>query len=130
MTAYLSPEWLAAWSEAVARRGVSYDGPAATIEVRVDGGPEGPLTWRAQLAPGAPPRYEPGGGAGDPDVSYEQTWGDAVAQLDGAFDPCVGFMQGYLKARGATRPLYELFRLWNGPAHRAAWDEVAAATER
>jgi hypothetical protein len=130
VTAYLTTEWLAAWSAAVAERGVAYDGPAATVEVRVDGGPDGPLTWRALLVPGAPPRYEAGADSPEPDVFYEQAWSDAVAQLDGGFDPCVAFMQGNLKARGSTRPLYELFRLWDAPAHRAAWAELAAATER
>jgi hypothetical protein len=53
-----------------------------------------------------------------------------VGQLDGRFDPAVAFMQGNLKARGATRPLYELFRLWASPAHRSAWQQLASATDR
>ena len=65
-----------------------------------------PATWRAR-SPNA-------------DASYDQTWEEAVGQFDGGFEPVVAYMQGNLKVKGATRPLYELFRLWADPAHRSA----------
>jgi hypothetical protein len=38
-------------------------------------------------------------------------------------------MQGVLKVKGATRPLYELFRLWATPQHAAVWSRMAASAE-
>lgn len=122
--AYLSPDWLDAWSDAEQVEGARYDGPPATVEVRVVGGPDDTVTWHAELTPGAAPRYR-AGPAVDATVTYDQAWDDAAAQLEGRFDPCVAFMQGYLKVKGPTRPLYELFRVWASPAHRAAWATVA-----
>ena len=71
-----------------------------------------PVTW-----PGPLP---------DADASYDQTWEEAVGQFDGGFEPVVAYMQGSLKVKGATRPLYELFRLWADPAHRAATASLLA----
>jgi hypothetical protein len=94
------------------------------VEVRVAGGPDGAVVWHADLEPGEAPRYV-SGPAPDATISYDQAWDDAAAQLEGRFDPCVAFMQGHLKVKGPTRPLYELFRVWASPAHRAAWQTVS-----
>jgi len=101
-----------------------YRSPAA-VEIRVSGGPDGPLSWHAVLEPDAAPRYEPGP-LPDADASYDQTWDDAVGQFSGGYEPVVAYMQGSLKVKGATRPLYELFRLWADPAHRAATASLLA----
>jgi hypothetical protein len=127
---FLTPEGRAGWSVGGAAAGVVSAGPAAAVEVRIDGGPDGAMSWHARLVPGAPPRYQAGGLDDGGGSSYEQRWEDAVAQLEGRFDPAVAFMQGNLKARGATRPLYELFRLWASPAHRSVWKQLASATDR
>jgi hypothetical protein len=121
----LSSGWLERWSQAVADAGVVHDGPPATIEVRVNGGPDGAVTWHAVLLPDNPPRYV-AGPRPEADASYDQAWTDAVAQISGSYQPVVAFMQGSLKVKGATRPLYELFRLWARPAHRHATATVAA----
>lgn len=121
----LSGEGLERWSRAVAAAGVLHDGPRATVEIRVSGGPDGPLSWHAVLEPEAAPRYEPGPLPGA-DASYDQTWDEAVGQFSGGYEPVVAYMQGVLKVKGATRPLYELFKLWADPAHRAATASLLA----
>ena len=60
--------------------------------------------------------------------SYDETWADATAQLQGRYDPCVGFMQGVLKVKGATRPLYEAFRLWASPQHADRTSQLSLTT--
>jgi hypothetical protein len=122
----LSGDWLERWSQAVADAGVLYDGPPATIEIRVSGGPDGAVTWHVVLLPDNAPRYV-AGPLPDASASYDQAWDDVVAQFEGRFEPVVAFMQGSLKVKGATRPLYELFRLWADPVHRAATATSAAA---
>ena len=56
----LSGEGLERWSRAVADAGVLHDGPRATVEIRVSGGPDGPLSWHAVLEPDAAPGNGPG----------------------------------------------------------------------
>jgi hypothetical protein len=121
----LSGVLLQRWTSAVAAAGVVHDGPAGSVEVRVSGGPDGAVTWHVELEPGAPPRYI-AGPLPEADASYDQSWADAVEQFAGRSEPVVGFMQGTLKVKGATRPLYELFRLWAQPAHRAATADLLA----
>jgi hypothetical protein len=120
----LSSDWLDRWSRAVADAGVVHDGPPAAVEIRVSGGPDGAVAWHVVLEPGSAPRYV-AGPRPDANASYDQVWDDVVAQFDGVFQPVVGFMQGSLKVKGATRPLYDLFRLWADPAHQAATASLA-----
>jgi hypothetical protein len=121
----LSNAGLERWSRSVAAAGIVHDGPRATIEIRVSGGPDGPLAWHAVLEPDAAPCYV-AGPLPDADASYDQTWDEAVGQFEGTFDPVVAYMQGTLKVKGATRPLYELFRLWAAPSHRSATASLRA----
>jgi hypothetical protein len=125
---YLSPAWLDELTNAVAELGVVHEGPPGSVEVRVPDSPDGLLVWHVQLVPGEPPRYGAGPLA-DAASSYDQTWADANAQLRGNYQPVVGFMQGTLKVKGATRPLYEIFRLWASPQHAEAWSRLAATAE-
>lgn len=113
-----SDEWLAAVTDAVASAG--YDGPAGAVEITVQGGPHGPRKLCVVLDP-AGVRYQPGAYPdGEPPASFELSWEEAAKFLAGEYEPVVGFMQGQLKVKGATRPLFELFRQWARPAHRRA----------
>ena len=117
--AFLSDEWFAALTSAVEGR-ARYEGPPFVVEVRVAGGEAGPVAYHVVLEPGASLRYVPGPAPGEPSASYDQAWADALAQATGGYDPAVGFMQGNLKVKGSSRPLFELFRLWADPEVRAA----------
>ncbi|MPY93092.1 MAG: hypothetical protein GEV08_08505 [Acidimicrobiia bacterium] len=117
---FLSPEWFARLDAAAAGAAPPYRGPGLVVEVRVVGGDDGPLTYHVVLEDGAPLAYRVGPADGEADASYDQTWEDAAAQAVGRYDPAVGFMQGTLKVKGSSRPLFELFRLWADPAHREA----------
>lgn len=125
MTAFLTAEWFSRLTEAAAAA-PAYGGPPLVLEVRVVGGDVGPITYHVVLEGGAPMRYEAGPAPGEADASYDQAWEDAVAQVEGRYDPAVGFMQGNLKVKGSSRPLFEVFRLWAAPAFREAQALLAA----
>jgi hypothetical protein len=113
-----SPEWAAAATAVLA--GQAYRGPAAAVQITVSGGDDGTRVVCAVLD-SAGVRYEPGPyPGGEPPASFDLLASDAEAFLAGAYAPVVGFMQGTLKVKGATRPLFELFRLWAQPEHRGA----------
>lgn len=124
-TAFLSDEWFEALTTAVAGA-ARYEGPASVVEVRVAGGEAGTVAYHVVLEPGAPLRYVPGPAPAEADASYDQPWADALAQAAGGYDPAVGFMQGNLKVKGSSRPLFELFRLWAQPSVRQALVRVGA----
>jgi hypothetical protein len=122
-TAFLSEAWFEALTRA-AEAGPRYDGPPSVVEVRVAGGESGAVAYHVVLEPGAPLRYVAGPAPAEADASYDQAWADALAQATGRYDPAVGFMQGNLKVKGSSRPLFELFRLWADPATREALARV------
>ena len=107
-------------------RELSYQGCDGVVEVTLVGAPDGDITYHVVLQVGCGPRYEAGPAVPAADASFDQGWSDAVAQIENRFDPVVAFMQGSLKVKGATRPLYDLFYLWADPRHRAAWSALLA----
>ena len=121
---FLSPEWFDQLAAAVAG-GPHYAGPDFVVEVRVLGGDDGPVTYHVVLEDGSPLRYRAGAAPGPTGASYDQAWADAVAQVEGRYDPAVGFMQGNLKVKGSSRPLLELFQLWAHPTHAEAQARLA-----
>jgi hypothetical protein len=125
---FLTDPWFAELDAAVAEE-PRYAGPPLTVEVTVVGGPGDPVTYHVDLVDGSGPRYGVGPAAGTADASYDLAWADAVGQLQGSYDPAVGFMTGTLKVKGSSRPLFELFRLWASPAHVDAVAKLAAATD-
>lgn len=118
-------EWCADATARVA--GCIYNGPLGSVEVTLSGGPAGVYRYGVVLRPGAAPVYQ-AGAMPDADASYDQAWPDAVAQLAGAYDPAVGFMQGNVKTKGATRPLFELFQWWARADVRAALAGIDAGS--
>jgi len=90
--------------------GDTYHGDPCSIEVVVKGDASGVgLTYHVDLVDGAAPLFRPGP-ATDAAASIELSRTDAEAELQGRH-PVVGFMRGTTKTKGATRPLYEYFRL-------------------
>ncbi len=113
-----SNAWLASVTEAVA--GEVYDGAPSAVEITVKGGPHGARQFYVLLDPEGV-RYLPGAYPdGEPPASFELSWDEANQFLAGSYEPVVGFMQGQLKVKGATRPLFELFRQWARPGQRRA----------
>ncbi len=104
-----SAEWLAARGEAAR----PYDGAAVlTIDVVVGKDRSGDgLTYHVVLEPGQRPQYRPGSAPGGAAATLELSRGDAEAEARGERRAVVGYMRGSTKTKGATRPLYEYFRL-------------------
>ncbi|MFN0092971.1 MAG: hypothetical protein ACKVWR_22270 [Acidimicrobiales bacterium] len=125
MSRYLSPEWLAEATAAVA------DAPGAgalRVEVTVAGAPAGKLTYHLLAEPGGPLELAPGPDAGAP-AHLDLTWADAVAEARGELDPAVAYMQGRTKTKGATAPVVELLRRLADPAVAARLRAAAADAE-
>lgn len=110
------PRWFTDVSARLA--GCAYGGPPCSVEITVSGGPGGACRYGVVFVPGVGPQYQLGAQP-DAEASYEQSWADAQAQIAGTFDPVVSFMQGALKVKGATRPLFELFQFWARPDAKA-----------
>lgn len=90
-------------------RKTPYRGIACVVEITVMD--ESNVAGRLciELLPGEGPRYRSDGLDGA-QAAFDQPLKETVDMLEGRSDPTLAFMQGTLKVRGATRPLYELFR--------------------
>ena len=101
---------LGRWLEERSRGGEPYHGVDCSIEVVVKGDASGTgFTYHVDLVDGAAPLFLPGP-APDAVSSLELSRSDVEAEQQGRH-PVVGFMRGTTKTEGATRPLYEFFRL-------------------
>ena len=90
--------------------GDAYHGEPCSIEIVVKGDASGTgFTYHVDLVDGSAPLFRPGP-APDAAASLELSRTDAEAESQGRH-PVVGFMRGTTKTKGATRPLYEFFRL-------------------
>lgn len=127
--AALSPEWIAELNQRLASSTSPYRGTVpATIVVGVLGGPDGDRTCAITLTAGKPPTWalvHSKQQVDQADVRYDLSWEAFVDQLVGNYEPAVGYMQGTLKVKGSSRPLYELFQLWDRPEHRAVLASLA-----
>jgi hypothetical protein len=101
--------WLAEQSAAAA----VYKGTERyTVDVVISGDRSGDgVTYHVELQPGDRPSFRPGAAPGGASAQLELNRTDANAQARGELHPVVGYMRGTTKTKGATRPLYELFRL-------------------
>ena len=104
-----------------------YDGPSGSVAVTLSGTPQGVDRYAVVFVAGSAPTYR-AGAMPEADASFEQPWADAVAHLAGTYDPAVGFMQGQLKTKGSTRPLFELFQWWARAEVREALAGIGAAS--
>ena len=102
-----SDAWLAARSAA----GAVYHGEPYTIDVVVKGDRSGQgTTYHVVLEDGAKPQFRPGPVGGNASATLEMSRSEAEGQRAGQH-PVVGYMRGSTKTKGATRPIYEFFRL-------------------
>ena len=104
-----SDSWLAARSDGAR----PYEGAEAyRIDVVVNGDKVGDgFTYHVVLEPGTPPQFRAGAAPGGASATRELSRTDAEAEARGERRPVIGYMRGSTKTKGATRPLYELFRL-------------------
>jgi hypothetical protein len=98
------------WLDSRNQGGDAYHGEPCSIEVVVKGDARGTgFTYHVDLLDGSPPQFR-SGPAPEAVASLELNRADVDAELAGRH-PVVGFMRGTTKTKGATRPLYEFFRL-------------------
>lgn len=102
-----SDAWLAAQS-AAAR---PYHGEPYTIEVVVSGDRSGGgFSYHIALEDGLAPQFRAGPAPAAAAATLELSRSEIDAQQRGT-PAVVSYMRGTAKTKGATRPLYELFRL-------------------
>ena len=102
-----SDAWLAARSSA----GAVYHGESYVIDVVVSGDRTGAGTaYHVVLEDGATPQFRPGPAGANASATLEMSRSEAEGQRRGQL-PVVGYMRGSTKTKGATRPIYEFFRV-------------------
>ena len=103
---YLSPDWLAAMGDEVARRDEVRDvsaGHALAVTQVVTDGPDGDVTYHLAIADGAVV-FGPGPAAAE-DVRFVQDWETAVAVATGATNAQEAFLRGRITMVGDQRRL-------------------------
>ena len=101
-----------AWLVARSAEGGIYHGEPYTIEVVVSADRSGlATTYHVLLQEGVAPQFRPGPANRTVSATLEMSRTDAEGQ-GGGYNPVVGYMRGSVKTKGATRPLYEFFRLF------------------
>lgn len=101
------------WLQTRSRGARPYDGAVPyriDVVVNADKGGAG-FIYHVALDPGSPPQYRVGAAPEGASATLELSRTDAEAEARGERRPVVGYMRGSTKTKGATRPLYELFRL-------------------
>ena len=108
MPRYLSDEWLTAADDALAGDDAlshATDAVAVTVQQVVTGGPEGDVAYHVDVDHGRV--HIAGGTAGDPTVTFVQTWDTAVAIARGELSAQGAFMSGLIRVRGDLPKLVE-----------------------
>ena len=100
-----------AWLASISGAGAVYHGEPYIIDVMVSGDRSGQgTTYHVVLEDGATPQFRPGAAGGHASATLEMSRSEAEGQRSGQH-PVVGYMRGSTKTKGATRPIYEFFRL-------------------
>ncbi len=124
---HLSQAWLDLQRELI---GDLPERPGATARVQcvVSGTPEGEVRYTLVIVDG---RLASAALGADPDaeVTFTQTYPDAVEIARGDLDPNVAFMQGRVKVVGDMGKVMSLMPLTTSPEYRAAVAEVGARTD-
>lgn len=127
MVAFLSQEWLdlhASLSTDLPAR----SGATATLQFVVTGAPAGEVSYVVAIADGrlAAVRL---GRDDDAEVTFTESFADAVAIARGELDLHVGFMQGRVKFAGDMGALMAVLPLTQSDEYQTLLASVAAATD-
>ncbi|WP_426573300.1 SCP2 sterol-binding domain-containing protein [Aquihabitans sp. McL0605] len=126
MAAYLSADWAAAPSDAAAE---AYATTGATLSIGriVSGAPDGEVRFTAKVADGAV-SYEPG--VDDAvDVTFTDTYPNALAIVQGELDPNAAFMRGQTKVTGSTGRLLDVLAATGTERYEQVRAALAATVE-
>ena len=126
MVALLSQEWLDKRSELAAELPVR-PGASARIQVVVTGAPEGQVAYVDVFDDGR--LTSTLGPSEDVDVTFTETYADAVAIARGELDLHVGFMRGQVKFVGDVGALMQVLPVTQSEEHRAAVLRLAELTD-
>lgn len=123
MVAVLSQEWLDRRREVL---GALPSRPGASVRMQhvVAGAPDGQVTYVEVFEDGRLTSASVGS-SDDVDITFNETYPDAVAIAKGELDLHVGFMQGRVKAAGNIGALLAVLPATQSEEHRAAVLQVA-----
>lgn len=102
---------------------------AAVIETTVTGGPGGNVTYTTTIEHGRLVAAALGEPSGQPDLTFQVSYDDAVRQARGETELSVLFMQGNLKVEGDMRKLFALLAVDHGPGARGLIAQLAEQIE-
>ena len=117
MVDYLSEAWLAAPVDPLAEA-FAANGGSGTIARIVTKAPDGEVRFTA-VVPDGGVRYAMGTAA-DADVSFTDTYANALAILRGELDPNAAFMRGATKVTGPTGLLLDVIAASRSDVFRSA----------
>jgi alkyl sulfatase BDS1-like metallo-beta-lactamase superfamily hydrolase len=134
VTRFLSPEWIAAFNEALVDVVIAPPGPDAGLAVRdgrfsmgqvVTGGPDGDVRATLRVVDGRVTMTD--GEAPDAAVTIRLTWADALSMAAGELAPADAIAAGRVRVRGDLSVLAEAQAVLG--AVQSQLQELRAATE-
>ena len=127
MARFLSQEWLDSAAR-LAHEHPAPHGPNVCIQYVVTGGPGGEvryhLTYRDGSLAGAAL-----GESEDPDVTFTQTYQDALDILHGSLDTNAAFMEGRMKVAGNMAKLMSVLPMTGSPPYKDWLEQLASDTD-
>ena len=127
MARFLSDEWLAGTRE-LAGGQPERPGASARIQYVVTGAPGGEVRYGWVLEDGRLADAAPGELA-DPDVTFTETYADAVLIQRGELDPGAAFMQGRVKVSGNMAKVMSLLPITGSAEYRDLMARIDGVTE-
>ena len=127
MPAVLSQEWLDRRREVLGAL-PSRPGASARIQHVVAGAPDGQVAYVEVFEDGRLTSASVGA-SDDVDITFNETYPDAVAMAKGELDLHVGFMQGRVKAVGNVGSFMAVLPATQSEEHREAVQRLAAESD-
>lgn len=125
-TPYLSRAWFARWRDLAGDLPLQ-PGVTASVAHVVTGCPDGDVAYVTTVVDGRLVDAAPGDAA-DADITTTRSYADGLRIARGELDEAAAFMQGRLKLTGAMGTYFDLQRVTQSEAWRAATAALAAAT--